>query len=158
MARKGAVTPREAKPDPVFGNQLVAKLINQVMRKGKKAVASRQVYASFEKIEKAGKDPLKTYLGALENVKPTMEVRPRRVGGAAYQVPMPVKGRRRESLAIRWLIKAAQSRPNSEYKTFSNKLAAEFLDAAEGKGGAVGKKQEVERIAESNRAFSHFRW
>lgn len=158
MGRKGPMVPRQITPDPLFGNKLVENLINRTMRDGKKDVARRQVYGAFEKIKEQGKDPLKTFIGALENVKPTMEVRPRRVGGAAYQVPMPVKGPRRESLAIRWLIFAAQARPNSQYKTFADKLSAEILDAVEGKGGAVAKRAEVERIAEANRAFSHFRW
>jgi small subunit ribosomal protein S7 len=98
------------------------------------------------------------YLEALENIKPTMEVRSRRVGGAAYQVPMPVRGRRKQSLAIRWLIKSAQSRPNKEYPIFAEKLAAEIIDASKDQGGAMEKKREVHRIAESNKAFAHFRW
>lgn len=160
MPRKGPVKPREIKPDPLYKDVLVAKLINCSMRDGKKDVAAKQVYKAFEiiKEELKGKDPLEVFYQALENVKPAMEVRPRRVGGAAYQVPMPVRGRRQNSLAIRWLIQAARSRPNSEYKTYARKLAAEILDAAKNEGLAVKKKQEVERIAEANRAFAHFRW
>lgn len=158
MPRKGPVKPREIKPDPLYNNKLVAKLINRCMRDGKKSVAQKQVYKAFELIKEKGEDPIKVFSKALENIKPSQEVRPRRVGGAAYQVPMPVKGRRRESLAIRWLIFAARARPNSEYHTFAEKLAAEILDAARGEGGAVKKRQEVERIAEANRAFAHFRW
>lgn len=159
MPRKGQAPQRLVEPDPLFGNRLVAKLINRVMRDGKKSVSQRLIYGAFEQIrQKTNDDPLKVFLAALENIKPTMEVRPRRVGGAAYQVPMPVRGTRRESLAIRWLILAAQARPNSEYKTFADKIAVELLDAAEGKGGAVRKRQEIERIAEANRAFAHFRW
>ncbi len=158
MPRKGPVKPRKIKPDSVYNNRLVAKLINRVMRDGKKSVAQRQVYKAFEIIKEKGEDPIKVFSKALENVKPSQEVRPRRVGGAAYQVPMPVKGRRKESLAIRWIVFAARSRPNSEYHTFSEKLAAELLDASKGEGGAVKKRQEIERIAEANRAFAHFRW
>lgn len=159
MPRKGQAPQRLVEPDPLFGNRLVAKLINRVMRDGKKSVSQRLIYEAFEQIQqKTNDDPLKVFLAALENIKPTMEVRPRRVGGAAYQVPMPVRGTRREALAIRWLILAAQARPNSEYKTFADKIAVELLDAAEGKGGAVRKRQEIERIAEANRAFAHFRW
>lgn len=158
MPRKGPVKPREIKPDPLYNNRLVAKLINRCMRDGKKSVAQRQVYRAFELIKEKGEDPIKVFSKALENIKPSQEVRPRRVGGAAYQVPMPVKGRRKESLAIRWLVFAARARPNSEYHTFAEKLAAEILDASKGEGGAVKKRQEVERIAEANRAFAHFRW
>jgi len=158
MPRKGPINPRKIKPDTIYNNKFVTKLINRIMIDGKKDVASKQVYTAFEKIKKAGKDPIKVFTDALENVKPVMEVRPRRVGGAAYQVPMPVRGDRRVSLAIRWIIKAAQARPNLEYKTFADKLAAELLDASEGTGGAVKKRQEVERIAEANKAFAHFRW
>ena len=126
---------------------------------GKKSVAQKEIYTAFEIIkEKTGEDPLKVFEGALENIKPTMEVRPRRVGGAAYQVPISVRGPRRESLGIRWLITATRSRSNSEYHTYAEKLAAEIIDAAKGEGGAVKKRQEVERVAEANRAFSHFRW
>ncbi len=158
MPRKGPVKPREIKPDPVYNNKLVAKLINRCMRDGKKSVAQREVYRAFEIIKSEGKDPIQVFVKAIENIKPTQEVRPRRVGGAAYQVPMPVKGRRRESLAIRWLIFAARARPSSTYHTFAEKLAAEIKDAAIGEGGAVKKRQEVERIAEANKAFAHFRW
>lgn len=126
---------------------------------GKKSVSQKEIYTAFEIIkEKSGEDPEKVFEGALENIKPTMEVRPRRVGGAAYQVPISVRGPRRESLGIRWLIAATRSRSNSEYHTYAEKLAAEIMDAAKGEGGAVKKRQEVERLAELNRAFSHFRW
>lgn len=126
---------------------------------GKKSVAQKQVYRTLEIIKKKSEDdPIKILSRAIDNIKPNMEVRPRRVGGAAYQVPMPVKGARRESLAIRWLIFAARARSNSEYHTYAEKLAAELLDAAKGEGGAVKKRQDVERMAEANRAFAHFRW
>ena len=129
------------------------------MRAGKKSVAQKQVYAAFDLIKKSTKeDPVRVFSQALSNVKPTMEVRPRRVGGAAYQIPMPVRGPRRESLALRWLIFAARARPNSEYHTSGEKLASELQDAAKGEGGAVKRRRDIERVAEANRAFAHFRW
>lgn len=150
---------RTWQPDPLYKSRLLTRFINRVMKDGKKSLAQRLVYRALEKIQKeTGQDPLKVFRSAIEQVKPSMEVRPRRVGGAAYQVPMPVKGDRKESLAIRWLILAARSRPNSEYHTFDQKLAAELLDASKGQGGAVKKKEDVHRMAEANRAFSHFRW
>lgn len=122
-------------------------------------MAEKEVYGAFEIIkEKTKEDVLAVFNSALENIKPMMEVRPRRIGGAAYQVPMSVRGLRRESLAIRWLIFAARSRSNSEYHTFAEKLAAEIADAAKGEGAAVKKRQDMERVAEANRAFAHFRW
>lgn len=128
------------------------------MRDGKRSVAQRHVYAAFEAIKAEGQDPLKVFLAAIESIKPTMEVRPRRIGGAAYQVPVPVRGSRRESLAIKWLMTAANARPAAQYKTYGAKLAAEILAASQNQGGAVGKRAEVERVAEANRAFAHFRW
>jgi small subunit ribosomal protein S7 len=128
------------------------------MLDGKKAAAQKQVYEALNIIKKAGDDPIKTFSQAIENIKPTMEVRPRRVGGAAYQVPMPVRGDRKDSLAIRWLVASARSKSNTEHKTFAEKLAVELTDAAKGEGGSVKKRQEVERVAEANKAFSHFRW
>lgn len=145
--------------DDVYQSRLVARLINRVMRQGKKTVAQKHVYQAFDLVEKeTKKNPLEVFQKALENVRPKMEVRPRRVGGASYQVPMPVRGDRRESLAIRWLIQAAQARSNREYHHFYQKLAAELMDAANKQGGAVAKKQEIHKVAEANRAFSHFRW
>lgn len=159
MPRRGRAKPKVIEPDPIYKNRLVAKFINRSMRDGKKSVAQKQVYGAFNLIkEKTKDDPVKIFSQALANVKPNMEVRPRRVGGAAYQVPMPVKGVRRESLAIRWLIFAARARSNSEYHTYAEKLAAELLDAAKGGGGAVKRRHDMERMAEANRAFSHFRW
>ncbi len=122
-------------------------------------MAEKEVYRAFELIkEKTKEDASSVFNGALENIKPTMEVRPRRIGGAAYQVPMSVRGPRRESLAIRWLIFAARSRSNSQYHTYAEKLAAEIMDAAKSEGAAVKKRQDMERVAEANRAFAHFRW
>lgn len=128
------------------------------MRDGKKTTAQNQVYKALESIEKQGKSPLTTFETALSNVSPKMEVRPRRVGGASYQVPVEVRGTRREALAIRWLITAANSRSNKEYKSFANKLAAEILDAANNAGNAIKRKEDVQRMAEANKAFAHFRW
>ena len=129
------------------------------MRDGKKSVAAREVYEALELIkEKAGEDPVKVLERAMENIKPTMEVRPRRIGGAAYQVPQQVRGIRRESLGIRWLIAAANSKSNSEFHTYAEKLASEIMDAAKGEGVSVKKRQDVERVAEANKAFAHFRW
>jgi len=159
MPRAGEIKKRILSPDPIYQSRLVTRLINRVMKDGKKTIAQKQVYQAFELIkEKTQKHPLEIFTKALENVKPTMEVRPRRVGGAAYQVPMPVRGDRRESLAIRWLIQFARQRPSSEYHHFYEKLAAEILDALENQGGAVKKKQDVHRMAEANKAFAHFRW
>ena len=159
MARRGRAKPRKIEPDPIYNNKVVTKLVNRSMKEGKKSVAQKQVYGAFEIIkEKTKSDPIEVFLKAVDAIKPTMEVRPRRVGGAAYQVPMPVRGPRRESLAIRWLILAARARPNSEYHTYAEKLATEIMDAAKGEGGAVKKRQDMERMAEANRAFAHFRW
>jgi len=158
MARKEKVKPRLVEPDPVYRNRLVTKLINRAMRDGKKSVAQKQVYKAFEIIKGMGLDPIKVFAEAINNIKPSMEVRPRRIGGAAYQVPVAVRGSRKESLAIRWLIFGARNRPNSQYHTFAEKLVAEIIDASKGEGFAVKKRQDVERMAEANRAFAHFRW
>jgi len=162
MARSGPVKSREKRKilsDPVFNDKLLGRLINRVMRSGKKLIAQQNVYLSLEKIkEKINEDPLLVFRQAIENVKPQMEVRSRRVGGAAYQVPTPVKGERRESLAIRWIIQSAQKRPNKEYRTFVDKLTAELVDAYHNTGGAIKKKEDTHRMAEANKAFAHFRW
>lgn len=158
MARRGKAKPRVTKPDPVFKSRLITKLINRSMRDGKKSVAENQVYKAFDIIKEKEGDPIKIFTSAIDNIKPAMEVRPRRVGGAAYQVPIPVRGVRRETLAVRWLIFAARDRNNSEYHTFAEKLAAEIIDASKGEGGAVKRNQDTQRMAEANRAFAHFRW
>lgn len=159
MPRRKKTILRNISPDPIYKSRVVSKLVNSVMIGGKKSVAQNQVYSAFEIInEKTGDEPLKVFIKGLENIKPAMEVRPRRIGGAAYQVPMTVKGPRRESLAIRWLIAAASKRSNSEFHTFAEKLAAEVMDATNMEGGAIKKKTDVERMAEANRAFAHFRW
>ena len=159
MSRKGTQKIKAIIPDAIYGNKLVTKLINRSMKDGKKSVARTQIYGAFEIIkEKNGDDPIKAFDQALENIKPAMEVRAKRIGGAAYQVPAPVRGPRRESLAIRWLVAAANSRSNSDFHTYAGKLAAEIMDAAKGEGSAVKKRTDMEKIAESNKAFSHFRW
>lgn len=158
MSRRGNRKQIKVQPDPIYKNVLIAKLINRSMHDGKKTVAEKEVYGAFEIIKGKLGDPIKIFIDAMENVKPTMEVRPRRIGGAAYQVPMSVRGPRRDSLAIRWIINAARARSNSEYHTFAEKLAQELIDAANGEGLAFKKKTEMEKIAEANRAFSHFKW
>jgi small subunit ribosomal protein S7 len=159
MARRGASKPRKIEADPIYGSVMLSKVINRAMLDGKKSVTQRQVYSAMNIIkEKSGEEPMKVFETAIENIRPTMEVRPRRIGGAAYQVPMSVRGPRRDSLAIRWLIAASRTRSNSEYHTYGEKLAAELMDASKLEGGAVKKRLEVEKVAEANRAFSHFRW
>lgn len=158
MPRRRRAKVRKTKPDPIYKNTLVTKLVNRSMKQGKKSVAQKQVYGAFEIVKEKGDDPMQVFSKALANIRPSMEVRSRRVGGAAYQVPMPVRGVRRDSLAIRWLIFAARARSNSEYHTFAEKLAAELIDAAKGEGGAVKRRTDIERMAEANRAFAHFRW
>ncbi|KKR11569.1 MAG: 30S ribosomal protein S7 [Candidatus Woesebacteria bacterium GW2011_GWA1_39_21] len=158
MPRRGSVRLRKIEPDPVYKSRLVSKLTNRAMFGGKKSVIQKEVYTALELIKKENEDPIKVFSQAMENVKPSMEVRPRRIGGAAYQVPMQVRGPRKESLAIRWIVAAARMRSNSEYKTFAQKLAAELSDAAKGEGGAVKKKTDMEKVAEANRAFAHFKW
>ncbi|MEK7526778.1 MAG: 30S ribosomal protein S7 [Patescibacteria group bacterium] len=159
MPRRGAPPAKIIQPDPLYGDQMVTKLINRSMRDGKKSVAQTQIYKAFEIIkEKTKEDPMVIFGQALDAIRPTMEVRSRRVGGAAYQVPMPVRGIRKDSLAIRWLIEFSRKRSNSEFHTFAEKLAAEIIEAAKGDGASVKKRQDMERSAESNKAFSHFRW
>lgn len=156
--RKTRAPIRPVTEDPVYKHKLVTKLINRSMRDGKRSVAQAQVYDAFERIRQTGQDPVAVFIQAMENVRPSMEVRPRRIGGAAYQVPMPVRGVRKDALAIRWIIQAANSLPNSQYHTFGHKLATEIMNAATGQGGALTKKVDIERQAEANKAFAHFRW
>lgn len=150
---------REIPPDSIYQSVAVAKLINRVMIDGKKAVAEKLVYATLKLVnQKTKQDGLLVFETALENITPKIEVRSRRVGGAAYQVPTPVKGKRAFALAIRWLVIEADKRPNSEFHTFSEKLAAEIIDAASNQGGAIQKKLTMHKMAEANKAFAHFRW
>ncbi|MFH1841053.1 MAG: 30S ribosomal protein S7 [Candidatus Shapirobacteria bacterium] len=159
VSRVSKVKKRRIEPDLIYQSRLVAKLINRSMKSGKKSAAQREVYQAMEIIKtKTGKEALAVFDQALESIKPGVEVRSRRVGGATYQVPTPVRGERRESLGIRWLIEAARARPNKEYHHFAEKLAAEILEALNNQGGAVKKKEDVHRMAEANRAFAHFRW
>ena len=144
-------------PDPVYHHPMVTKLVNGIMHDGKKTVAQKQVYLALETLKGSG-EPLQQYLTALDNLRPQMEVRARRIGGAAYQVPSPVRGVRQDSLAIRWLIMAARLRPSTQYHSFGEKLAAEITDAVNNAGGAVKKKLDMHRMAEANKAFAHFRW
>jgi len=149
---------RQTEPDKIYKSRLVTKFINNLMRDGKKTVAQRIFYDSFELMKKQGKDPIEVFEKAISNVEPRQEVKARRVGGASYQIPVEVRGDRRVSLAVRWLIQAARTRSNKEFHTFSEKLAAEFLDALENKGEAIKKKDVMQRMADANRAFAHFRW
>ncbi|MBI4130813.1 30S ribosomal protein S7 [Candidatus Roizmanbacteria bacterium] len=160
MARNKTLSSRKerAAPDPLYGNVFVSKLINRIMRDGKKSVAQKSVYHAFEIIKKHHDNPVEVFQEAIRNISPQVEVRSRRIGGAAYQVPAPVRGPRKLSLALRWLIFEARNRPTAEYKTFSDKLAAEILDAFAGEGGAIKRKDTAHKMAEANKAFSHFRW
>ena len=156
MSRRHSAEKREVNPDPKFGNVIVTKFMNSIMYDGKKSAAETIVYGAFEMIEaKTKQGPLGVFEQALENVMPTIEVRSRRVGGATYQVPVEVRSIRRQALGIRWLITAARDRNE---KTMTERLSAELLDASNGRGNAVKKREDVHRMAEANRAFSHYRW
>ena len=156
MPRRREVPKRVILPDPKFGNQEVAKFMNVIMNSGKKAVAERIVYGAFEQIgKKSGKDPVEVFGQAMANVRPVVEVKSRRVGGATYQVPVEVRPSRRNALAMRWIKDAARKRGE---KSMGQRLAGELLDASEGRGGAMKKREEVHRMAEANKAFSHFRF
>ncbi len=156
MARRFKPQRRQVKPDPQYGNKQVSMFVNRMMKDGKKSVALKIMYTAFELMEKkAGKEPVEMFLQALRNVSPTVEVKPRRVGGATYQIPIEVIPSRREALAMRWLLAAARLRSG---KSMAEKLAQELVDAANNAGGAMKKREEVHRMAESNRAFSHYRF
>ncbi len=156
MPRRREVPKREILPDPKYGNVEVAKFGNVIMKAGKKAVAERIIYGAFNTISsKTGKDPLEVFVQALSNVKPTVEVKSRRVGGANYQVPVEVRPVRRMALSMRWIREAAVKRSE---KSMALRLAGELLDAAEGRGGAMKRRDEVHRMAEANKAFAHFRF
>lgn len=156
MPRKGKVKRREIGPDPKYGDPIIHKLINSLMWDGKKTIAAKIVYGAFEIIENRIKeDPTKVFHKALDNVKPLLEVKPRRVGGATYQVPVEVRPERRISLGIKWIIRSARERSE---KGMKEKLAAEIIDAYNNKGGAVKKKEETHKMAEANKAFAHYRW
>lgn len=156
MPRRAAAVRRETQPDAVYNNRLVTQLINKVLLDGKKSVAENIVYGAFDIVaEKTGQDALSVFKKAMDNVRPTLEVKPKRVGGATYQVPMEVNSRRATTLAIRWLVD--YSRKRKEH-TMVARLAAEILDASEGSGAAVKKREDTYKMAEANRAFSHYRW
>ncbi|MCC0051606.1 MAG: 30S ribosomal protein S7 [Rhodobiaceae bacterium] len=156
MSRRRQAEKREILPDPKFGDIVVTKFMNSVMRDGKKSVAESIVYDAFEQIEsKAKADPLGVFHQALDNVMPSVEVRSRRVGGATYQVPVEVRSERKQALAIRWLIAAARNRNE---RTMTDRLSGELLDAFNNRGTAVKKREDTHRMAEANRAFSHYRW
>jgi small subunit ribosomal protein S7 len=157
--RSKSAPKRRINPDPIYGNIMVSKLINAIMLDGKKTAAEKQVYNALKIIaSKTNQDGLSVFLTSLENIKPQMEVRARRIGGAAYQIPTPVRGERKDSLALRWLIIAARARSNSEYHTFADKLASEVIDAFNNQGAAIKKRTDVHKMAEANRAFAHFKW
>ena len=156
MSRRHRAEKREIIPDPKYGDLVVSKFMNSVMRAGKKSNAENIVYGAFDMIEtRAKQDPLGVFKQALDNVMPQLEVRSRRVGGATYQVPVEVRPSRRQALAIRWLLSAARGRGE---KTMVDRLSGELLDAANNRGNAVKKREDTHRMAEANRAFSHYRW
>ncbi len=156
MPRRRAAEKREVLPDAKFGDIVLTKFINSIMFHGKKSVAEKIVYGALETIAKrSGQDPVKVFHEALENVKPTVEVRSRRVGGATYQVPVEVRPDRRQALAIRWIIEASRNRHEN---SMSDRLCSELQDAAENRGTAVKKREDTHRMADANKAFSHYRW
>lgn len=156
MPRRGFIPKREVLPDPVYGTQVVTKLINQIMLDGKRGVAQNVCYTAFESVkEKTGQEPNEVFQAALANVAPQLEVKARRVGGATYQVPIEIRPERRQTLALRWLVEFARRRGE---KTMHERLAGELMDAANNTGAAVKRKEEMHRMAEANKAFAHYRW
>ena len=156
MSRRHSAEKREVNPDPKFNDIIITKFMNAVMNEGKKSVAERIVYGAFDAIKtKSGKDPVEVFTQAVQNVKPAVEVKSRRVGGANYQVPVEVRPVRRVALAMRWIREAAQKRGE---KSMGARLAGELMEAAESRGGAMKKREEVHRMAEANKAFSHYRF
>ena len=156
MPRRAAAIRREVQPDATYNNRLVTQLINKVLLDGKKSVAEGIVYGAFDIIEKkTGGDPLAVFKKAMDNVRPTLEVKPKRVGGATYQVPMEVNSRRATTLAIRWIVTFSRARKE---KTMAERLANEIIDASNGIGASVKKREDTHKMAEANRAFSHYRW
>jgi small subunit ribosomal protein S7 len=156
MPRRAIVQRREVGPDPKYGSRLVAKFINTMMLRGKRSLAETMMYGALDVIgERTKQDPLKLFKQAVDNVKPALEVKSRRVGGSTYQVPVEVRPERRTSLSMRWLVGFARKRPE---KAMSERLAAELLDAANNRGAAVKKREDTHRMAEANKAFAHYRW
>ena len=156
MLRRAAAVRREVQPDAIYNNRLVTQLINKVLLDGKKSVAEGIVYGAFDIVaEKTGQDAISVFKKAMDNIRPTLEVKPKRVGGATYQVPMEVNSRRATTLAIRWMVDFARSRKEN---TMKERLAGEIMDAAENTGASIKKREDLYKMAESNRAFSHYRW
>jgi len=156
MSRRHRAEKREVNPDPKFGDMVLSKFMNSIMLDGKKSVAERIVYGALDEVEdKAKSDPLEAFHAALENVAPAVEVRSRRVGGATYQVPVEVRAERRQALAIRWVIAAARKRNET---TMIGRLSGEILDASNNRGAAVKKREDTHKMADANKAFSHYRW
>ncbi len=156
MPRRGNVPKREILPDPLYNSVLVTKLVNSIMLDGKKGVAQKVVYGAFDIIkEKSGKDPLDVFTTALENIMPSLEVKARRVGGATYQVPIEVRPERRQTLGLRWLTNYSRNRSE---KTMKERLAGEIMDASNNLGSAVKKREDTHKMADSNKAFAHYRW
>ncbi len=158
MARHAKIEKRATNPDPIYNNVFVTKLINYVMRDGKKTVAQAQVYGALKILADKGEDPLKVFERAVQNVGPKVEMKARRVGGANYQVPVEVKHERRMALALRWIIESSRKKANKEYHTFAEKLATELIDAGNNQGDAVRKRELTLKQADANKAFSSFRW
>ncbi len=157
MPRRNSAVKKDVLPDPIYNNKVVTKLINQVMMSGKKGLAQRIVYGAFDIIkEKTSLEPLDVVLTAIENVKPMLETKGRRVGGATYQVPMEIRPERRQTLAIRWIV--ANARKRSGERTMCEKLASELLDAYNNTGASIKKRDEMHRMAEANKAFAHYKW
>lgn len=156
MPRRAAAVRREVQPDAIYNNRLVTQLINKVLLDGKKSVAEGIVYGAFDIVaEKTGQDAISVFKKAMDNIRPTLEVKPKRVGGATYQVPMEVNSRRATTLAIRWMVDFARSRKEN---TMKERLAGEIMDASENTGASIKKREDLYKMAESNRAFSHYRW
>ena len=156
MPRRGSISKRDVLPDPIYGSKLVTRLVNSVMYDGKKGVAQKIVYDAFDIVkEKTGKDALEAYQAAMDNIMPQLEVKARRVGGSNYQVPIEVRPERRLTLGLRWLTSYARNRSE---KPMKERLANEIIDAMNGQGGAVKKKDDTHKMAEANKAFAHFRW
>lgn len=156
MSRRGQISKRDVLPDPLYNSKLVTKLVNNVMYDGKKGVAQKIVYDAFKVVEeKSGKSALEAFTAALDNIMPVLEVKARRVGGSTYQVPMEVRAERRQTLGLRWLVSYARTRGE---KTMADKLAGEIVDAVNGTGGAVKKREETHRMAEANKAFAHYKY
>ena len=156
MPRRGQISKRDVLPDPIYGSKLVTKLVNNIMLDGKKGIAQSIVYDAFEIVQgKTGENPLETFQKSLENIMPTLEVKARRVGGSTYQVPMEVRPERRQTLGLRWLITYSRARGE---RTMAERLAGEIMDAINNTGSAVKKKEDTHKMAEANKAFSHFKW